>query len=285
MKKKILFNLAFTTILLVALGLFLRFVVSKRDILQKDYYITYIQQESTSLDSLQTDQIAEILELAADKETVFSKDLLRRFQEKMDEVSFIETAALKFIKPDTLYIEYALRKPIAVLVDYQNAAIDKNGYKFPLMDFYTYKELPEIYLGTHLQDNPITHKSFFLAYDLFRLLDQVKVTKPFFLKRIDVSNAYHNNFGKREIIICLENRYQDKKSKEVFSFPHFLRLGTNNFEKQLGNYFSLYEELCSIEQSQAAVSLEIKQFAEKVFDLRLDNLAYIDDKTASSHCE
>src|SRR5206468_998734 len=59
----------------------------------------------------------------------------------------IRNAKVKRLPPNTLYVEYEVRKPVCWLADYKNVAIDQEGYLLPGAPFYPPQQMPEIYLG------------------------------------------------------------------------------------------------------------------------------------------
>lgn len=55
----------------------------------------------------------------------------------------ISRAEVKWIKPETLYIDYTIRQPIAWLEDYDNIVFDKEGFPFPLPLFLLPRICPQ----------------------------------------------------------------------------------------------------------------------------------------------
>lgn len=49
------------------------------------------------------------------------------------------------VAPNTLYVEYILRTPVAYLGNYTNMLVDAEGVSFPAEPFFTPKRLPEFF--------------------------------------------------------------------------------------------------------------------------------------------
>jgi hypothetical protein len=135
----------------------------------------------------------------------------------------------------------------------------------------------------------LNNREWKLALSLYRLL-QTAVDRGCIIKKIDVSKAFVQAFGKREINLFVEmrmsfqpnkaNNAQGIKEKEILCiFPQKLRLGVKNFSQQLGNYLSLQDKMMADYRTQLLkqnLSLEIMQFGEKTIDLRMDKIALVD---------
>ena len=76
----------------------------------------------------------------------------------------------------------------------------------------------------------------------------VRVPNPsakFCVDKIDVSRAFADSYGKREIILSLHDKVTIKKSnKEVtLIFPKVLRLNCKEYAKQIGNFIGLNQKM------------------------------------------
>ena len=139
--------------------------------------------------------------------------------------------------------------------------------------FFSSKKLPEIYLGEEgvkesfaekkpSFETPLQSKYTELSFQILTLLtDHGK--DLFMIKKIDVSHAFAQTLGKREIVIILENTLPEGIS------THFLRISPKEFAKELANYLSLRPRLLESE------NLEKGAVKQKVIDLRLSKLAFI----------
>lgn len=174
----------------------------------------------------------------------------------------IKEVKLDLWPPGTLHVEYSLRSPIAYLYDYQNAAIDEEGVIFPIAPFFTPKNLPEIYLGkenisswgTQLQG-----KSIELAMELLHFFSMPEQQKTLNVSRIDLSFAFSENSGQRQIILVLRDRSDNNRK---LGGERTLRLNASNYVREINNYLLLRECLLKKEQ-------------EMIIDFRLPQLAFI----------
>jgi Cell division septal protein len=120
---------------------------------------------------------------------------------------FIEGVSLEKMLPDTLFVDCVMRKPLLELADYEQVAIDEEGFIFPLTYFYTPKRLPKVYLG--LGPSPLKFNTHTLKLDgeemrlILTLLKKVPNVKI-----IDLSLLNAESLGKEEIILTLrDNRF------------------------------------------------------------------------------
>ena len=263
-------------------------VVKIKEKRKKEGTIKILVQSTESSDSLQSMYLAELLELSMDKPTNIYDFNEKEAKEKLLKSPLIKTVEIKKIKPSTIYVEYCLRTPVAWLYDLKNIALDKNGYPFPIYPFLPPKNLPEIYLGENLdvEDeifwlNPISSEKMKLALDLLQVLKS-KQDFSFKVKRIDVANAFAGSYGKREIVLLLEhNLLVVNKEREVrFIFPRILRLTVKEYSQQLGNYFVLHNKMIKDYEKQLQITKSTPtttRFADKVIDMRILKLAFIDE--------
>jgi hypothetical protein len=239
------------------------------------FVIKKIVQTGPHRDALKTDYLAELLELSQDHPTPLSSFDIQAGIKKLLAMPMIKQASIFVIKPDTIYIDYTLRDPIAMVYDYENIAIDEEGVLFPFSPFYSPKELPELYFGLPLLkeeetwfSQPMQGESMELAMKLLKALKLLASEEKFFLKRIDVSHAFEKSYGKQEVIVDIVNEAFGLSTKSSRSFMYHLRLSPKEYAQQLGNYRLLHQEMSS--------SLEEGFVDEKVIDLRMEGLAFID---------
>jgi len=225
-----------------------------KKLLGSEYTISKIIQTGPEKEALPTVYLTELLELSFDEPQKLYTFNEEEGKEKILLSPVISEVKVKKIKPDTIYIDYTLRQPVAFLADFVNTAIDGMGTLFPLSPFYTPKRLPEIYLGLESYIPKVEGKKLDLAMTLLKLIYDNFPDSYNALKWLDVSEAFSDSYGKREIIV-------------VFQAPkgsHYLRLNPKNYKADLGSYLSLKEELWQEE-------------IDKVIDLRISKLAYIED--------
>jgi hypothetical protein len=242
--------------------------------------VSYIVQTGFQKEALHSDYLAELLELSMDEPKLLASLDEKKAQQKLLSSPVIQEASFKKIEPNMVYIDYTVRRPLGWAADFINTAIDKDGYLFPVYPFFSPKKLPEIYLGTlgvqeALQEKtpsfeiPLKGKYTDLAFEVLDLMQQ-EGKDQFRVKKVDVSAAFAPTLGKREIVVTLENELQ---GVELYSV-HFLRLSTKQFAKEIINYISLRPHLIEMDQQEALVGN--RKFQERVIDLRVSQLAFID---------
>src|SRR5690606_3496846 len=167
----------------------------------------------------------------------------------------ISTAKINRLPPNTLYIDYTVRNPIAWLADYKYTAIDREGYLFPVIPFFSPKELPGVDLGLPPfgapEDRwgrqggcwlaPIQGRYIQLAFEILQFLEGSSWKEGLRIKRIDVSNAFASSLGQREIVLFTEEEIAIRQGEKeiVCIFPKILRLAPKEYVQQMSNLFSL----------------------------------------------
>jgi acyl-CoA synthetase (AMP-forming)/AMP-acid ligase II len=245
--------------------------------------------------ALKTEYLAELLGLSSDRPVsarAFSLDLAR---ERLMRSALISDAHIKWSGPNTLYVDYTVRQPIAWLEDYDNVVVDREGYPFPFSPFFSPKHLPLLYLGlgafgipaadvdrpTAQWGKSLQGKYFSLALHLLDIVTDPKVATLFSVKRIDVSNAFRESYGTREIVLITEDFIVQRiDGKDVqFCLPRILRLSTKDYALELGRYLKLREQLLEEERktlsSLAGTGQQVRQ-KEKIIDFRIQQLAFIE---------
>jgi len=246
---------------------------------QSEQKIINILQRGTTKEALSTRYLAEILALSVDK-PVNAKSFDLAFAEKRLRSSpVIKKAAVSISKQNTVVIDYEARLPVALLYDYINIALDSSGVAFPLYPFYSPKNLTEIYLGEALPlqwNKPLAHPKIELA---MKLLNNLSLA-PFALKRIDVSESFAESYGKRQIILIIEEFFKIQwESKEITCIlPRVLRLSSKDYRKDLGNYLVLRDDETLAFDPQVAkfeADGKIARLPAQVIDFRISNMAFI----------
>ncbi len=243
--------------------------------------IEYVMQTGPSKEALHSEYFMELLGLSADHPCFFSEFNIVKAQEKLLRSPVIAKVLVKKIAPNMVYIDYTVRRPFALAADFCNVAFDKEAVLFPVHPFVSPKNLTEVYLGEEgLKDSfvvslgtSVTGKYTVLA---FAILDHLaEVGKDlFFVKRIDVSNAYASTLGKREIIVSIENEiYLPGEDKPVLS-NHFLRLSLRQYSQEIANYLQVRGVLLESDSKEVSL-LQTKILKDRVVDLRLPQLAFI----------
>lgn len=202
------------------------------------YLIRHIMQTGPQKEQLKTAYLAELLDLSDDQPTNLYELDLHEAARRLLKSPVIERVRLKRVRPSTLYIDYTVREPIARFTESANTALDAQSCAFPLHPFYTPKKLPEVVLGhSKCRD---------LAIELIQTLHE----PDFHLLRVDVSQADHPCYGRRQIL-CV---FQEGEVSCV------VRLSPHNYRTALNNYLRLRDNLAIM---------------PKLIDLRISNLAYL----------
>ena len=120
-------------------------------------------------------------------------------------------------------------------------------------------------------NKPLQGKHITLALTLLALLSEPSYRDFFTIKRIDVSKAYTESCGSREIVIWTEDTVEIQGKRVIF--PRYLRLGVKNYAQGLGNYLKLREKL--LEKESNTLDLSKESAPLQIIDLRLSDLGYI----------
>lgn len=236
------------------------------------YYLKWIVQTGPEKEPLKSVYLCELLGLSADKPTNIYQYDLQQAEKKLLSSPLIRKARVKLILPNTIHVDYTVRTPIAWFYDYSNTFIDAEGYLFPVAPFFSPKTLPEIYLG--LQDKQkeegiltkVQGRYIDLAFAILSYLDQPVFRDAFTVKRIDVSSAYADSYGKREVVLRIEEDLIE--GEKLRKLPRILRLSTKGYKQELANYLQL----------QSKFQEDHKTIAnEKIVDFRISQLAFIDE--------
>ncbi len=230
-----------------------------------------IIQTGPQKEALKTSYLAELLNLAQDQPIPAARFDLKQAKEKLLSSPVIKAADVKLAAPQTVYVAYTVRQPVAALYDVVNGALDEEGFLFPLSPFFAPKTLPEIYLGlpdyvglTWNQRLDVVHLP--LALQLLGLLSTAPYADLFSVLRIDVSHATLGSFGTREIVLLIEEPYTLEKKKKIY-----LRLTPKNYVQELGNYLELRPKFLNASDKGLP----------SVIDLRIPKLAFIEELKAS----
>ncbi len=223
-------------------------------LLNPEYVLDTIVQTGPVREALPTVLLAELMDLSVDKPTNFFAFDETKAVRKLLNCPVIATAQVKKIKPNKVFIDYELRRPIALYADFENMAIDAERRIFPLIPYFSPKQLPQIVLGEHKFSHIVTGEKIDLAFSVFLTLCCAQLGENASIRRIDVSKAYCQSYGKREIVVVIDQ----KKER------HYLRLTEKNLSSGIANYVSLVQ------------NLEPQEVA-RVIDLRIEKLAYVED--------
>lgn len=295
LRKSMAFLIASTcvTLTLALSSYFLWNHYKKKRLQDPAYRVVAIVQTGSEREALKTSYLAELLHLSVDRPiSLYALDP-KKCEEKLLCSPLIASAKVKRLPPGTLYIDYEVRKPIAWLSDYQNIAIDRKGYLFPVTPFFSPKNLPEIYLGLpafgEMEDAqgraggswqaPLQNRYLHLALELLQYLEGSPWKEGLRIKRIDVSNAFAPSLGQREVVLFTEEELSIRqKEREILCvFPKILRLSPKEYTQQLSHFLTLRRSMMEDYRRQLAGAKEGGQFAPRIIDLRIPQLAFIEN--------
>ncbi|NGX30459.1 MAG: hypothetical protein KR126chlam4_00995 [Candidatus Anoxychlamydiales bacterium] len=246
------------------------------------YNIKTIYQNKKNV-NLDVNYLAELIDLSFDKPTnIFTFDE-NEATKKLLKSPIIVDAQVKKMKPDCVFVDYTLREPKAELYDFENTLIDKDGYIFPKDPFFKDQNFCKIFLNLDEFKGfeKIDTKEAKLALDILNKLKASGFSDLVKIAMLDTSRAYLQSYGKREIVLQIDEMVtiNKKLKKTQFVFPKILRLSNTNFLEQISNYASLRKKIIKDYENQASnfeTTLDIVRFNPKTIDLRISKLAFID---------
>lgn len=270
---------------------------NRSKITDSHYQITSVLQMNHQTESLEGEYLAELMELSKD----FPKNLhafdTSAAEKKLLTSPLIREAKVKKVYPQTVFVEYEMREPIAILLDYENTALDLQKHIFPINPFFSPKKLPEIYLGLPefgcnrivdqrkggSFDEPVENPYMDLALKIYRIFQRPEFKQNLCLRRIDVSNAFADSYGRREIVVKIEESlmFDEHFRKIVCTFPRTLRINSKEYNQQLYNFLSLSSQIKKDYASQIEVNDQTPDFIvfeERIVDLRIPKLAFVQDE-------
>lgn len=253
------------------------------------YRVVALIQSTPHPETLKTVYLAELLNLSQDRPTNLYCFNAREAQRKLLAHPVIQSAKVFKIRPGTIHVDYALRQPVAFLLDYTNTALDAEGFSFPFHPFFTPKRLPEIYFG--IAQNPdetfsggawgtqIQGKKAEIALELLETWSKHYCSERTHLKRIDLSRTQRLSCGKKQIIVVVEEHVECEEGGHsvLCVFPFILRLGCEDYLQGLANYAVLRESLMRQRMDIVDITDETPAVLQRpvtVVDLRLPQLAF-----------
>lgn len=180
--------------------------------------ITAIGQRCRVGEPIPTLFFAETLGLAVDVPVNLYNFDLERATASLLSYPAIKEAVLHRMPPNTLWVEYSVRTPVALLADFTNIAVDSEGVPFPLAPILTPKVLPHIFLGINQEDvlpfytNALSQESSLLLQRLHLGLDILKECRGVSseegcrrLAWVDVALAQAESWGRRQIVLGFDS--------------------------------------------------------------------------------
>jgi hypothetical protein len=231
-----------------------------RRALDPTYQLFAIIQTGPEKEALKSSYLSELLGLSADQPVNLYAFDCAAARRRLLASPLIKAATVKTYLPGTVYVDYAVRKPVAYLRDYSNTAVDGEGILIPCEPFFTPKRIPMIYLGLPAQENvwgrSIQGTKLSLALAVRDQIDQALPREETSVKLIDVSQAEATSFGQREIIITLEERFEGGDIQSVI-----LRLDPAHYPQALANYAILRTHLAKSPPKSRIVDLRVPHLA------------------------
>lgn len=261
---------------------------SQKKLQDEKYKVVSIIQTGPEKEALKTTYLAELLGLSTDHSISLYAIDIRQAETKLLSSPVIKSAFVKRMPPNVLYIDYEVRKPVALIADYRNTAVDAEGYLFPLTPFFSPKEIPEIYLGLPPFGAdadalgrkggqwlvPLENPLWKIALDVLHFLEESPWKEGFRVKRIDVSNALAPSLGQREIVLFTDEEWVEYSCV----FPKILRISPKDYEQQLNNFFVLRRNMEEAYRKQLGSITTPTRFATRIIDLRIPQLAFVQNQ-------
>lgn len=254
------------------------------------YWISTIIQTGPEKEALKTAYLAELMGISVDRPVSIYRFDPKRARTQLLKSPVIKTAQVKILKPNTLFVDYTVRKPYVWLADFDNVALDEEGYPLPIFPFFTPKKLPEFYVGlapfglyaedsekgAALWGKPLRSPYIHLAFEILKIFERPPCSDLLQLKRIDVSEAFADSYGRRCIVLILHDEISERN--KVYTASRILRLSEKNYLRQMGNYLQLRQKL--LEKDRERISAGASALPVTIVDLRLTDLAYIGEPSA-----
>ena len=272
-----------------AVGLFFYLKWQNKQKTDPKYWITTLVQTGPQKNALTSEYLAEVIGLSRDRPAHLFRFEVKRAEAALMRSPLIKQAKVSLVKPHTVYVDYAIRKPLAWIFEYENTAIDEEGYLFPVYPFFSPKQLPELYLGlvpfgksVPVGENgpgqwnaPLEGKYVKLGIEL------LKRTRNLNVRRIDVSNAYAATLGSREIVVYFEDEIlvTQNKKEHLCIFPRLVRFSTKSYLQELSNFLELRANLLQQEKTELIVPSDapfIYSRPTQVIDLRIEGMGVIE---------
>ncbi len=266
--------------------------------LDPKYHIVAIVQTGPVREALKTVYLAELLDLSCDRPVSLYRFNTSEGERKLLASPLIKTAAIKKIPPGTLYIDYVVRQPVAFLGEYANVAIDAEGYIMPFHPFFSPKHLPIFILGEECAEERVTGRlllspcvswgerlgspHYQLAAQVLQSLTDTCVSKVSHVRKIDVSKAYADSYGQRQIVVIMEDILEKECEGHTILCvqPRILRLNTKNYLKELQDYLALRNHLLAQESQQVVdSSTPVVKAEPMIIDMRIPSLAFFKERT------
>ena len=234
------------------------------------HHSTYHIKQLRQTGPLATGYLAELMGLCVDRPMSIYQFDLDRARANLLKSPLIKEATIRARPPQTLTIDYVVRTPLARVYDYENLALDEEGHLFPFHPFFSQK-IPEVYLALPF-NQPLKGRGVDLALTLLKQLSSEELG----IVRIDVSQAFAESYGQREIVLMVEDELIHRGVR--FVIPRYLRLSPKNYLAELGNYLNLRTQLLEKEKKQLKTTNQdaVVRLPAMTIDFRIAQLAFIE---------
>lgn len=233
----------------------------------KDFLISGVFQTGIKKEAISSTQLAEMMGLSVDQPIHILDFDEKKIEKKLLSYPVFKEVQIHKKKPSSVYVDYQVRQPIAIVKDFKDSVIDDEAVIFPYRQFFSQKLLPQVYLGA-FDLNQFEEKKQ-LSLKVLKLVEEMLNPAGFKILTIDVSSAFIDSFSKREIVLTIEQDFNK------IPFQYFLRLNILEVEKQISNFLVLNKEL--IKQQKLWAKLSQSGLPKpKVIDLRLEGMALIE---------
>jgi hypothetical protein len=243
----------------VAWGVYQAFLSSRAE--DPKYRIRALVQTGPEKEALKTAFLAELLQLSTDRMQNLYRFDLKTARDRLLAFPLIKEARLQRIPPQTLFLDYRIRKPIAFLVDRTNTAFDDEYTLIPVRPFFSPKRLPKIYWGFSADDA--------LAWGdrldgpkttlIQQLLAEFGEDPAAWISLVDLSDAFLDSLGQRKVVVTVEGA-----SENGVKWENTLILNPQEVDKGVRNYRALSRH----EEIQGALDA-------KVIDLRIPGMGIL----------
>lgn len=202
------------------------------------FYLKYLDQKG----GLPSYYVEEVLGLCVDEMVNIHDFSVSKAKKRLEESPLIASVEVKKQMPDSCHVVYRLFEPVAMVTDWENAAVDQNGRLIPFLPFYDHVGLPQITIGEVAQPEWGKKLRLSRVHTALKILRKIPLQD---LVRLDVSRVDMPSFGQREVIVTMQDA--------------ILRLNPDHWEDGWNNFLKMQEVID--DQSLRVVDLRIPQIA------------------------
>lgn len=214
-----------------AWGVYQAFLSSRAE--DPKYRIRAMVQTGPEKEALKTSFLAELLQLSSDRYQNLYRFDLNAARERLLAFPLIKEAKLQRVPPQTLFVDYRIRKPIAFLVDRTNTAFDEEYTLIPVRPFFSPKRLPKVYWGFSSEDalswgDRLDGPKTKLIEQLFTAFGE---DPGAWIALVDLSSAFLDSLGQRKLVVTVEGASESgvKWEKTLILNPHEVEKGVLSY--------------------------------------------------------